>query len=165
MLINFLKDEDTVNYKKTAMVVGFPYCTFKCGRENCQNAILDKSELISIEPEKIWERFNGNPLTKALVLSGLEPFDSLQDLIDLITIFKVRHKSDCDIVIYSGYTEEELATPVSWILKQCGEEISKSIIIKYGRYIAGQEGRYDELLGVSLASDNQYAKKLAENED
>ena len=36
----------------------------------------------------------------------------------------------------------------------------KNIIIKYGRYIPDQEPHYDEVLGVNLASDNQYAERL-----
>jgi hypothetical protein len=35
-----------------------------------------------------------------------------------------------------------------------------NIIIKYGRYIPGQEKHFDETLGVYLASDNQYAERL-----
>ena len=33
-----------------------------------------------------------------------------------------------------------------------------NIIIKYGRYIMGEELHYDEVLGVNLASSNQYAE-------
>jgi len=35
-----------------------------------------------------------------------------------------------------------------------------NIIIKYGRFIPGQEKHYDEILGVYLASNNQYAERL-----
>ena len=33
-----------------------------------------------------------------------------------------------------------------------------NIIVKYGRYVPNQKPHYDELLGILLASDNQYAK-------
>jgi hypothetical protein len=36
----------------------------------------------------------------------------------------------------------------------------KNIIIKYGRYIPNQTPHYDEVLGVYLASDNQYAVRI-----
>jgi hypothetical protein len=36
----------------------------------------------------------------------------------------------------------------------------KNVIIKYGRYIPNQTPHYDEVLGVNLASDNQYAERL-----
>ena len=35
-----------------------------------------------------------------------------------------------------------------------------SIIIKFGRFIPNKPSRFDELLGVELASDNQYAMRL-----
>lgn len=37
----------------------------------------------------------------------------------------------------------------------------KNIVVKFGRYIPGQEKHYDEVLGVYLASDNQYAEKIS----
>ena len=36
-----------------------------------------------------------------------------------------------------------------------------NIIIKYGRYIPNQPSRYDSILGVTLASDNQYAERIS----
>ena len=35
------------------------------------------------------------------------------------------------------------------------------IIIKWGRYIPNRPSRYDEILGVTLASDNQYGKQIS----
>ena len=37
----------------------------------------------------------------------------------------------------------------------------KNIIIKFGRFIPNNSGRYDDLLGVHLASDNQYAEQIS----
>ena len=36
-----------------------------------------------------------------------------------------------------------------------------NIIIKFGRYIPNQQPHYDEVLGVNLASDNQYAERIS----
>ena len=36
----------------------------------------------------------------------------------------------------------------------------KNVIIKFGRYIPGQEKVFDEILGIYLASSNQYAKHI-----
>ena len=36
----------------------------------------------------------------------------------------------------------------------------KNIIVKFGRFIPNQEKQYDEVLGVYLASNNQYGEKL-----
>ena len=37
----------------------------------------------------------------------------------------------------------------------------KNIIVKFGRYIPGQQTHKDEVLGVNLASDNQYTEKIS----
>ena len=47
-----------------------------------------------------------NDISKAIVFGGLEPFDSLTDLFHFVKT--VREKTEDDIVIYTGYTEEEL---------------------------------------------------------
>ena len=39
------------------------------------------------------------------------------------------------------------------------KEPSMFIAIKYGRFIPNQETHFDSMLGVTLASPNQYAKK------
>jgi len=39
----------------------------------------------------------------------------------------------------------------------------KNVIVKFGRFIPNQEKHYDEILGVELASPNQYAKILGGN--
>ena len=39
--------------------------------------------------------------------------------------------------------------------------LASNIVIKYGRYIPGQTPHYDEVLGVKLASDNQYAERIS----
>ena len=36
-----------------------------------------------------------------------------------------------------------------------------NIIIKFGRYIPNKQSHYDNILGVNLASDNQYAVKIS----
>ena len=88
----------------------------------------------------------------------LEPFDSFNQL--LLFIQEFRKVSDDDIVIYTGYTEREVYDLIylSPLLKY------KNIIIKFGRYIPNSENKYDEILGVTLASQNQYAKRVTEYE-
>ena len=36
-----------------------------------------------------------------------------------------------------------------------------NIIIKFGRFIPNQKPHYDPVLGVELASDNQYGEKIS----
>ncbi len=157
MKIKGIIHEDFVNYKKPSMVVEFPYCDFKCdrecGQEVCQNSSLVKSPTHDVPVDKIVLSYLNNSITKALVCQGLEPFDSDQELYDLIVFF--RRYTDDDIVIYTGYTEEELQ---EWILGL--QATFKNIIIKFGRFIPNSPSYYDETLGVFLASSNQYAKKI-----
>lgn len=169
MKIKGIMDECFSDYKKAAMYIAFPNCSFKCDQLNrcsvCQNSKLAHEPDIDITKEEIIARYLKNPITKAVILSGLEPFDSILDLIAFVDAF--RKESDDDIVIYTGYTEEELknghygnedvapATMVGYYNFICG---LKNVIIKYGRYVMDDESHYDEVLGVNLASHNQYAK-------
>ena len=70
---------------------------------------------------------------------------------------------EIDLVIYTGYTEEELQRYRQKLIDLYSFTYNFSeVIIKCGRFIPNCEPHYDELLGVKLASDNQYAKRLTE---
>ena len=154
MKIKGLISEDFVNYKKPAMTIMFPHCNgFKCGAEYCQNSPLSKAEDIEMDISNIVIRYLNNPITESVVMQGLEPFDSWNDLIELVK--QLRESTDDDIVIYTGYYKEEIADKMALLSKY------KNIVIKYGRYIPGQEKHYDKVLGVYLASSNQYAEKIS----
>jgi hypothetical protein len=60
-----------------------------------------------------------------------------------------------DIVIYTGYNESEVSEQIERL------RYFKNIIIKFGRYIPNQQAHYDDILGVNLASNNQYAIKIS----
>ena len=154
MKLKFLVDEDFVNYKKPSMFIGFPRCSFKCGAENCQNFCLAKEPNIEINTDDVIERFIENPITEAVVLGGLEPFDSWPEV--EYFIMKFRYHSDADIVIYSGYNVEEIPQEIHEKLKLYSHD--GPIIVKYGRYIPNTEGYYSSILGVRLASQNQIVK-------
>lgn len=153
MEIKGLISEDFINYKKPSMTIMFPHCTFKCSEELCQNSPLAKQESIFLEIDDIVTRYINNPITESIVMQGLEPFDSWNDLLELIA--KIRDFTDDDIVIYTGYNKDEIENKVCILSKY------KNIIIKYGRYIPNQENHYDDVLGVYLASNNQYAEKIS----
>ena len=154
MKIKGLISEDFVNYKKPAMTIMFPHCNcFKCGAEYCQNSPLSKAEDIEMDISNIIIRYLNNPITESVVMQGLEPFDSWDDLIEFVK--QLRESTDDDIVIYTGYYKEEIADKLSLLSKY------KNIVIKYGRYIPCQEKHYDEVLGVYLASNNQYAERIS----
>lgn len=153
MLVKTIVDEDFSNYKKPSMFICTPRCTMKCGEELCQNSPWLKQPNIEIEPIDIIQRYENNGLTQAIVLGGLDPCDTWADLYSFIFMF--RSVSDDDIVIYTGYTKYEILDKVT-LLKEV-----PNIIIKFGRYVPNQTPHYDEVLGVNLASDNQYAEKIS----
>lgn len=175
MIIKGLTETDLVNYKKISMFVAFPNCTLKCDKLNgapyCQNCTLLKEPSINIPMNEIYQRYAKNPLTEAFVFGGLEPFDSSEDMLALIGLIRDIYECNDDIVIYTGYTKEELEE--GWRdFTTCHDKeyykneykllkSYKNIIIKFGRFIANQEPHYDEVLGIKLASNNQYAEVIS----
>ena len=150
--------EDFVNYKKPAMTIEFPICkNFKCdkecGQQVCQNFSLVESPTHDIPINKIVLSYLKNSITNALVCQGLEPFDSKEDLYQLIKVF--RRYTDDDIVIYTGYTEKELESEILFL-----KRLFKNIIIKFGRFVPDYPHHFDKILGVTLSSPNQYSKKI-----
>lgn len=156
MFVKGIITEDFVNYKEPCMTIEFPFCDFKCDRENgsqlCQNWSLQFEDSIDISYERIADLYTSNDITKAIVFQGLEPYFDRKVLYELIDT--LRNKTDDPIIIYTGYTEDELEKDLE-LLRFYG-----NIIVKFGRFRPNQEAHYDEVLGVNLASDNQYAKEI-----
>ena len=159
MIIKSFKDEDFVNYKKPSMFIIMPTCSFKCDKENgclmCQNSHLVHEPTHDVGVRTLIERYLNNNITQAIVFGGLEPFDTPEELKYFINILRWNYHCLNDVVIYTGYTEEELQNNPHF------QHIItlKNIVIKYGRFRPNQTPHYDEVLGVNLASDNQYAKR------
>lgn len=157
MKIKGIVFEDFLNYKKPSLFIIFPYCNFKCdkdcGLKVCQNSSLAKEKEIEYSIDKIVNNYIKNDITKAIVCGGLEPMDSFDDLKELVSALRV--KTNDDIVIYTGYREEEIEDKTN-DLKQF-----VNIIIKFGRYIPNNKEYYNDILGINLASRNQYAKKIS----
>lgn len=153
MEIKGLISEDFVNYKKPAMTIMFPYCNFKCGTGYCQNSSLFHEANIEISVDDLVQRYIHNPITEAIVMQGLEPFDSYQDVHQFIS--KLREYTDDVVVIYTGFYKEEISDKISDLSK------FKNIIVKFGRFVPNEEKHFDEVLGVYLASNNQYAERIS----
>lgn len=157
MKILGITDEDFVNYKVPSMFIATAHCSFKCdkeyGKRICQNSELAKLKPIRIDKAELCHRYMSNRISKAMVFGGLEPFDQFDDVMFIIGYLRVSFCED-DVVIYTGYNKEEIADKVE-MLKQF-----PNVVIKYGRYIPNQSPHFDPVLGVKLASDNQYAERL-----
>ena len=167
MLIKGIIDEDFINYRKPSMYIATSKCSFKCdkecGRAVCQNSCLAQAPSLDITVPEIIDRYMSNPITKAIVLSGMEPFDTPELIYELVRTLREGGVVD-DIVIYTGYTEYELTLDDSGRQENATYNWLKhypNIYIKFGRFVPNQEPHYDEVLGVKLASDNQYGKKVS----
>lgn len=153
-------DEDVIQYKKCSMFLGTCVCDFKCARDGnfpisvCQNSSLATAPIVTLKIKDLIKRYLDNPLSESITIGGLEPFKQFNELYDFIEEF--RKVSDDDIVIYTGYYPEEIEYKLKIL------ECFSNIIIKFGRYIPNKQKRFDEILGVELASDNQYAATLEE---
>lgn len=171
MIIKGITDECFSDYKRPSMFIAMPICSFKCDKENgcqlCQNSSLVNEPNIEIGKEQLIERFMTNPITEAIVFGGLEPFDSILDLSSFIDCARRQYGCEAPIIIYTGYTEEEIMSGNFGIgggglaLKSLVDNIISAghIIIKFGRFRPNQEKHYDPILGVVLSSPNQYARE------
>lgn len=162
MLVKGVIDEDFVNYKKTSMFVACHSCSFKCDRllgwRVCQNSTLATTPDIEISIERLGDRYLNNPISTAVVFGGLEPFDDIKNVISFISYIR-NNDCDDDVIIYTGYTEHEIVSGFSTYYKSLKD--CKNVIIKFGRYIPDKEPHFDDILGVQLQSNNQYAKRIS----
>lgn len=158
MRVRDIISEDFVNYKEPCMFISMGFCNWKCCTEQgldisiCQNSEVANSPEIDIDNEKIIDMYVNNPITKAIVIGGLEPFTYTYAMYKFIS--QLREVSNDPVIIYTGYYPEELYEELSQYIK------FDNIIIKFGRFIPNQEKHIDPTLGVELASDNQYAEEL-----
>lgn len=169
MIVKGIIDEDLINYKKPSMVVMTPICTFKCDKECggrvCQNSALATSPNIEVHPKGLIRRYIDNPITQAIIFAGLEPLDTFVDVFECGYLLRQNGYMD-DIVIFTGYTEEEVANMYVGIPPGAQDsyiDLIKQhlapVVVKYGRFVPDCQPHYDEVLGVNLSSDNQYAKR------
>lgn len=155
MILKGIITEDFVNYKKPSMTLMFPKCSFKCGYDLCQNRELRNEKNIEVTSGEIIQAYISNPITEAIVMQGLEPMDSFDEVTEFIETLRENYNCLDDVVIYSGYSETELKEQID-VLRNF-----KNIIIKFGRYKSNGVGYIDEILGVLLPSMNQYSKKIS----
>lgn len=159
MVIKGILDEDFVNYRAPSMFISTNTCTFKCDKESgvscCQNSSLMKKPGCAIPDDIIISRYLANKITRAIVFGGLEPLDQFGELMEFLT--KLRGRYDCHdpVVIYTGYNKNEILDKILKLKR------FDSIIVKYGRFIPNDTKRYDEVLGVELASSNQVAEMIS----
>ena len=160
MIVKLVKQDDFVQYKKPCVVVCFPNCTWKCCTEAgiptsvCQNQEMCELKDIDITPEDVYNLYKESLFAESICCSGLEPMLQFDDVLSLLKYFR-EHDCNADFVVYTGYYRNEIEDKVQELAKY------KNVIVKFGRYVPNQARHYDEVLGVWLASDNQYAERIS----
>ena len=141
------------------MLIATHSCDYKCLVEKnlpldiCQNSHLSMCETKSEEVEILIKRFNDNLLSDCIIFAGLEPMLQFEEIVNFIKEF--RRTNSEDIIIYTGYYENEVLDKLNMLSK------FENIIIKFGRYDASLSSKFDDILKVELISKNQYAKKIS----
>lgn len=159
MRVKEIIDEDFSNYKKCSMLIGTCFCTWKCcedmrvDRSICQNLGFANYEIIDMPDKAIVDRYLKNPLSSAVVFGGLEPMEQFDEVISLMRAF--REQTEDEIVIYTGFYLEEIQSKVDQL-----REIP-NIIMKFGRFKTNGIPHRDEILGVELANEEQFAVKIS----
>lgn len=150
--------EDFIQYRKPSLFVSNSVCDwFKCDKENgeqlCINSHLVKSKTLAITYDRIIQMYLDNPITESVVFGGLENFDEFEQLRRFIECFRKYSKDD--VIVYTGYNKSEIEEKISTLAQY------PNILVKYGRFRPNKEKHYDSILGVELASDNQYAERIS----
>lgn len=156
-----IETERFQDYKVPSMYIGCIQCSGKCCIEAgipievCINNDWRKSKIVEVNDDEVIKSYLSDPITEAIVFAGLEPFEQFDEIFSFIKKLRKEYNCQDTVIIYTGYYENEI---VSYIdkLKQF-----ENIIVKFGRYIPDNKPHYDDTLGVELASDNQYAKKIS----
>ena len=159
--IKQLVEEDFVNYKKPSMFIGTISCNGKCCIEAnipisvCQNDVWRACNALQVPCDVLCERYLANPVTKAIVFGGLEPFEEFEDVLSFIHTLRVKYNCHDEVIIYTGYNKDEVIEEIAFLEKY------DNIIIKFGRFVPNDESRYDKVLGITLVSKNQYAERIS----
>ena len=161
MIIRTIVDEDFVQYKEPCMYIATAFCSGKCCKESgiplsvCLNDAWRGTATIAMVDEAIIERYLANDITSAICFAGLEPFEQFEQMYNLISKLRNEYRCGDTVVIYTGYYKNEIEEQIEAL------KLFKNIIVKFGRFIPDNAGRYDKILGVHLASDNQYAERIS----
>ena len=159
MRVKAVVNERFQDYRKPSLFVATAMCDWKCcmeaGRKPamCQNSAIAKLPTVAISEDEIFLRYISDPITQAIVIGGLEPLLQQDEVLSLIQYFR-EHGCHDDVIIYTGYYRHEVLPFIDNVAK------FENIIMKFGRFIPYRNKRFDTVLGVELASDNQYTERI-----
>lgn len=152
-----VKTDNITDYKKTSLLLVFPFCSGKCGEE-CQNKHLMGTTPTGYKNTDIINLYIDLPSHGAVVFAGLEPWDSFSEMKQLVKDFVSQYKA-IDIVIYTGYEYNEIENQIQELVDCFKANVANSddnLIIKYGMYDVNKKEYWkSNILGVNLATTNQ----------
>jgi len=134
MRITTIIDEDTISYQFPSMYIG-----------------MGEQDSFAISDDEIVTRYRCSDTTVAIVIGGDEPLDQFEEVFNFISKLRFDYHCNSRVIIYTNYDRDEVTKQINAL------KMLDPIIVKFGRYIPGQEPHLDPVLGVKLASDNQYA--------
>lgn len=174
MRIKAIKADDYTNYRDpegwSSLFVGMGTCDWKCciaagiPIETCQNSELARAPIVELDATSLLKRYALE--SGSVVVGGLEPFNDMGSLKELATAYRdfvnylsLGGETKLDkFVVYTGYNPDEVIDRVEEIYNIVKERLT--FIVKFGRFVPGQKPHTDKVLGVDLASDNQYARVI-----
>jgi hypothetical protein len=131
-----------------------------CGRELIKKLGKQKKQRYLLM-DKAYEGDDTRFLAQSLNFKPVVPPKSnrkipwnFDEVYNLISYFRQKNCND-DFVIYTGYYPNEVENYVEKLKK------FKNIVIKFGRFIPKSASVFDKILGVKLASKNQFAEKIS----
>lgn len=167
-----VKTDDITDYKETSLLLCFPHCSGKCTGCHSQHLITKYQE----HPEEIknyplisiCKLYNQLDTHSAIVMAGLEPLDSLEDVLSVIQCITAICDKHTTFVIYTGYNKQEYTQKfekkIVDTLINFNDIYSKlnDLVVKVGRYDktdSSDSGYFNYTLGVKLATSNQITMK------
>lgn len=151
-MIKLLDVRETItDYRKSTLYLCGYICTLGC--KDCFHNELKKNHPTTLSIEKLFTDYISTTSCDAILFSGLNWLEQIEELFVLIHYIRSNHINK-DIVIYTGYDKHEISDKIAMLSK------FDNIIIKYGRFDATLPPRYDDVLGITLASSNQWAELL-----
>lgn len=152
-------DESFEYYRYPVLLIATTTCDFKCCVEGgipvtvCQNEPWLNKPTYEVSNITLIQMYNNNPITKAICFAGFEPFKQFEEVKTFI--FEFRKTNEDLIILYTGYYKSEIEDKIEQLQK------FPNIIVKFGRFKPNEPHHIDPILGVELASTNQYAEKIS----
>lgn len=148
--VRSLVDEDTGHYKETSFFIETSLAPLSL--DEGFNFSMKVARLLSWN---LISHYMDNPLMTAIVFKGDEPFQQYEGIFHFIKLLREDRFCMDTVVIYSDLSRADIHEEVERL------KIFPNIIVKFEPHIREYPPYFDNLLGATLSSDNQYALKIS----